>query len=202
MNRPATFGVVGGSGSTGKAVAKELRRSTDSAIIIGGRNVPNLRSMATDLGGAVTVVGVDVRDPRSLKEFCAKCSVVVNCGGPVSELQDRVAQAALITRSHYVDLAGLTLVREGMIPHDQEVSDLGLAFVVSPASYLGMTELLPAYALAVSKARIDAIHSFTISSGDSGEWSNSAMRDIVWYLRKFGRRRPKYIHNGEWVVQN
>ena len=199
MNRPATFGVVGGSGSTGKAVAKELRRSTDSAIIIAGRNVPNLRSMATDLGGAVTVVGVDVRDPRSLKEFCAKCSVVVNCGGPVSELQDRVAQAALITRSHYVDLAGLTLVREGMIPHDQEVSDLGLAFVVSAGWLPGMTELLPAYALAVSKARIDAIHSFTIYSGDSGEWSNSAMRDIVWYLRKFGRRRPKYIHNGEWV---
>jgi hypothetical protein len=22
---------------------------------------------------------------------------------------------------------------------------------------------------------------------------------LVWYLRKFGRRRPKYIRNGEWV---
>lgn len=25
------------------------------------------------------------------------------------------------------------------------------------------------------------------------------MHDIVWYLRKFGRRRPKYIRDGEWV---
>ena len=115
------------------------------------------------------------------------------------ELQDTVAQAALRARSHYVDVAGLTMVREGMMPHDQELLDLGLACVVSAGWLPGMTELLPAYSLAVSKTRMDAIHSVAIHSGDSGEWSNSAMRDIVWYLRKFGRRRPRYIRNGEWV---
>jgi len=199
MNRSATFGVIGGSGSTGKSVAKELRCSTDRAILIGGRNLANLEAVAADLGAAVSAVRVDVRDPQSLEEFCGRCSVVVNCGGPVSELQDLVAQAALRTRSHYVDVAGLTLVREGMIPHNQELSDLGLACVVSAGWLPGMTELLPAYSLAVSKTQMDAIHSVTIHSGDSGEWSNSAMRDIVWYLRKFGRRRPRYIRNGEWV---
>jgi hypothetical protein len=198
MNRSATFGVIGGSGSTGRAVAKELRFSTDRAIIIAGRNVSKLRTVAADLGGAVSAVGVDIRDPRSLEEFCAKCSVVVNCGGPVSELQDTVAQAAR-TRSHYVDVAGLALVRESMIPHSRELADLGLACVVSAGWLPGITELLPAYALALSKTRMDAIHSVTIYSGDSGEWSDSAIRDIVWYLRKFGRRRPKCIQNGKWV---
>jgi hypothetical protein len=110
-----------------------------------------------------------------------------------------VAQAALRTRSHYVDVAGLTLVRESMMPHDHELSLLGLACVVSAGWLPGMTELLPAYSLAMSKTRMDAIDSVTIHSGDSGEWSNSAMRDIVWYLRKFGRRRPRYIRKGEWV---
>ena len=125
MNRSATFGVIGGSGSTGKAVAKELRWSTDREILIGGRNVVNSKTVAADFGAAaVSAVRVDVRDPRSLEEFCGSCSVVVNCGGPVSELQDTVAQAALRTRSHYVDVAGLTLVREGMMPHDQ-VSSAG-----------------------------------------------------------------------------
>ena len=199
MNRSATLGGIGGSGSTGKAVAKELRWSTDRAILIGGRNVANLKTVTADLGAAVSALRVDVHDPRSLDEFCGRCSVVVNCGGPVSEMQDAVAQAALRTGSHYVDVAGLTLVREGMMPHDQELSDLGLACVVSAGWLPGMTELLPAYSLAVSKTRMDAIHSVTIHSGDSGEWSNNAMRDIVWYLRKFGRRRSKYIRNGEWV---
>jgi len=195
----ATFGVLGGSGNTGKAVAQELRRSTENAILIGGRNVARLKTVAADLGSAVSAVRVDVRDLRSLEEFCGSCSVVVNCGGPVSELRDTVAQAAFRARSHYVDVAGLTLVREAMMPHDQELFDLGLACVVSAGWLPGMTELLPAYSLAVSNTRMDAIHSITVYSGDSGEWSNTAMRDIVWYLRKFGRRRPRYIREGKWV---
>ena len=199
MNCSATFGVIGGSGSPRKAVAKELRCSTDRAILIGGRNIAKLEAAAADLGAAVSAVGVDVCDPRSLEEFCGCGSVVVNCGGPVSELQDMVAQAALKARSHYVDVAGLTLMREGIMPHDQELSDLGLACVVSAGWLPGMTELLPAYSLAVAKTRMNALDSLTIHCGDSGEWSNSAMRDIVWYLRKFGRRRPRYIRNGEWV---
>ena len=157
MNRSATIGVIGGSGSTGKAVAKELQRSTDRAILIGGRNLANLEAVAADLGAAVAAVRVDVRDPQSLEKFCSRCSVLVNCGGPVSELQDTVAQAALRTRSHYVDVAGLTLVREGMMPHDQELLDLGLACVVSAGWLPGMTELLPAYSLTVAKTRMDTI---------------------------------------------
>jgi hypothetical protein len=199
MDRIATFGVIGGSGSAGKAVAKELRRTTDRAILIGGRNLAASEVVAADLGGGASTVRVDIRDPCSLESFCGPCSVVVNCGGPVSELQDLVAQAAFRARSHYVDVAGLTLVREGMMPHHQELSDLGLSCVVSAGWLPGMTELLPAYALAVSKTRLDAVRSVTILSGDSGEWSDSGMRDIVWYLRKFGRQRPRYIRNGEWV---
>jgi len=199
MQRSATFGVIGGSGSIGKAVAKELRRSTDRPILIGGRNLAKLNDVVEEVGAAVSVMRLDVRDPRSVEEFCGRCSVVVNCGGPVSELRDMVARAALRTRSHYVDVAGLTLVPEAMMPHDQEISDLGLAYVISAGWLPGMTELLPAYSLAVSKTRMDRILSLTTYFGDSGEWSNSAMRDIVWYLCKFGRRRPKYIRNGEWV---
>jgi len=164
MNHSVTFGVIGGSGSTGEAVAKELRRSTDKAILIGGRNLAKLDAVAAELGGAVSAIRLDVRDPRSLEEFCGRSSIVVNCGGPVFELQDMVAQVALRTRSHYVDVAGLTLVPEAMMPHDQEFSDLGLACVMSAGWLPGMTELLPAYSLAVSKTRMNEIHSITTAA--------------------------------------
>ena len=109
MQRSAIFGVIGGSGCTGKAVAEELRRSpTDRAILIGGRDLAKLHAVAAELGAAVSAIKLDVRDPRSLEEFCGRCSVVVNCGGPVSELQDMVAQAALRTQSHYDPRADCT----------------------------------------------------------------------------------------------
>ncbi len=82
MNSSATFGVIGGSGNTGKAVVKELCGSTDRAILIGGRNLAKLEAVAAELGTGVSAIQLDVRDPRSLEEFCARCSVVVNCGRP------------------------------------------------------------------------------------------------------------------------
>ena len=101
MNSSATFGVIGGSGNTGKAVVKELCRSTDRAILIGGRNLAKLEAVAAEIGAGVSAMQLDVRDPRLLEEFCGRCSVVVNRGGPVSELQDKVAQSALRTRSRW-----------------------------------------------------------------------------------------------------
>ena len=199
MNRSAIFGVIGGSGKTGTAVVRELCRSTGKTVLVGGRKMPDLRTLADKLGGAVSPLSVDVRNPRSLEEFCARCSVVVNCAGPVCELQDRVAQAALRTRSHYVDVAGLGLMRDRMMLHDQELSNLGLSCVLSAGWLPGMTELLPAYSLVTSGAQMDVVESVSVYSGDSGEWSDSAMRDVVWYLRKFGRKRPKYIRRGGLV---
>ena len=199
MNRSATFGVIGGSGSTAKAVAKELRRSTDKQILIGGRNLANAEAVAANLGVAVSAIRVDIRDAQSLEDFCGRSSIVVNCAGPVYQLQDLVAQAALRTRSHYVDAAGLTFVREGMMPHQPEIGDRGLSCVVSAGWLPGMSELLPAYSFALAKTNMDAVQSMTIHVGDSGEWSNNALRDAAWYLHNFGRRRPRYMHNGEWV---
>lgn len=46
---------------------------------------------------------------------------------------------------------------------------------------------------------MDVVESVSVYSGDSGDWSDSAMRDVVWYLRKFGRKRPKYIRRGGLV---
>jgi NADP-dependent 3-hydroxy acid dehydrogenase YdfG len=74
MNRSASFGIIGGSGSTGKALATELRSSTNKTIFSAGRNLANLEAVAADLGAAVSAVQVDVRDPRSLEELCGSCS--------------------------------------------------------------------------------------------------------------------------------
>jgi saccharopine dehydrogenase (NAD+, L-lysine forming) len=190
MNCFATFGITGGCGNTAKAVAKEPRRSTNGQILIGARNLASAEAVAANLGPAVAAARVDLRDVRSLEQFCFRCSVVVNCGGPVCELQDLVAQAAQRTRSHYVDVASLTLVPAGMKPHHQEVCDQGLSCVLSAGWLPGMSEMLPAYCLALAQSRMDAIQSVTIHCGDSGEWSDNALRDAAWYLRRFGRRRP------------
>jgi len=197
--QPAIFGIVGGYGAAGRIVASELWKSCDGEIVIGGRDLEKAKGLASQFDNRVSAAPLDVLDAHSLDDFCSQCSIIVNCAGPVIALQDRVAQAAFSRRCHYVDAAGMSFVKERMLPHHREIEDLGLSFVVSAGWMPGMSELLPAYADAKARARMDTIESLKVFFADSGEWSTSALRDGYWYIRQSGLRRPGYFHKGEWT---
>ena len=199
MTRSHTFGIVGGYGATGSAVAAELLKTCDGEILLGGRDAQKGSEVAAKLGGRVSAAQLDVFDAGSLESFCGRSSIVVNCAGPVMLLQDRVAQAAFRGRTHYVDVASLTFVKEGLLPHAREIEDAGLSFVVSAGWMPGISELLPVYAHAQARAKMDAVESVSIYFSDSGEWSENALRDGFWYLRHVGLQAPGYFHKGEWA---
>jgi hypothetical protein len=199
MSRAVRFGIVGGYGATGRVVVSELWKSCPGEIRIGGRDPVRGQAIAATFDGRVSAAQLDALDAASLDRFCGECSVIVHCGGPVMRLQDRVAQAALRGGCHYVDLAGLSMVKESLLPHSQELTDRGLSFVVSAGWLPGLTEILPVYALARARAIMDTVESLTAYSGDSGEWSTAAFQDMAWFLRRGGLRRPGYFRKGERV---
>jgi saccharopine dehydrogenase (NAD+, L-lysine forming) len=139
----------------------ELFKDCGGEILIGGRDLNKATASAGNRGSRVSAAHVDVLDDRSLDDFCRRCSIVVNCAGPVMLLQDRVAQAAFRSRSHYVDVAGLTFVKERMLPHAREVADLGLSFVISAGWMPGISELVPVYAHAQARSKMDTIESLS-----------------------------------------
>ncbi|MBZ5727571.1 MAG: saccharopine dehydrogenase NADP-binding domain-containing protein [Acidobacteriia bacterium] len=195
----ATFGIVGGYGATGSAVASELSKSSDGEMLIGGRDLAKAQALAAQLNGRASAAQLDILDARSLDGFCSRCSTVVNCAGPVMALQDRVAQAALRARCHYLDPAGLSFVRERLLPHSREIEEVGLSFVVSAGWMPGLGDLLPVYADAMARAKMETIESLSVYFADSGEWSANALRDAAWYLRQTGLRSPGYFHQGQWT---
>jgi short subunit dehydrogenase-like uncharacterized protein len=199
MSQTARFGIVGGYGATGRVVVSELWKNCPGEIRIAGRDLAKGQALAATFDGRVSSAQLDVLDEPSLDRFCSECSIIVHCGGPVMRLQDRVAQAAWRGRCHYVDLAGLSLVKERLLPHSQEITEHGLSFVVSAGWLPGLSELLPVYAHARARTSMDTIESLTVYFGDSGEWSTAAFQDMAWFLRRIGLRRPGYFGKGERV---
>ncbi|MBZ5552199.1 MAG: saccharopine dehydrogenase NADP-binding domain-containing protein [Acidobacteriia bacterium] len=199
MTRSVTFGIVGGYGATGRVVVSELWKSSEGGILMGGRDPDKGKGLAAGFDGRVSAVQIDTLDPYSLDDFCGRCSIIVNCAGPVRVLEDRVAQAAFRRHCHYIDAAGMSMVKERMLPHSREIEDLELSFVVSAGWMPGLSELVPAYADAQARVRMDAIDSLTVYFGDSGEWSTNALRDGAWYIRQSGLRRAGYFHKGGWT---
>ncbi len=110
---------------------------------------------------------------------------------------DNMTGPAQLTTIAYVDVAGLTLVKERMLAHDREAADLGLSFVISAGWMPGISELVPVYANALARSKMDTIESLTAYFGDSGEWSDSALRDAVWFIHQTGLRSPGYFRRGE-----
>jgi len=199
MSRTATFGIVGCYGATGRSVVAELWKSRNGEILVGGRDLAKGEAVAGGFENRVSAAHLDILDAHSLDDFCSRCSIVVNCAGPVMLLQDRVAQAALYNQCHYVDAAGMSLVKERMLPHSREIEDLGLSFVVSAGWMPGLSELVPVYADAQARTKMDTIESLTVYFGDSGEWSDNALRDGVWFIHQTGLRSAGYFRKGEWT---
>jgi saccharopine dehydrogenase (NAD+, L-lysine-forming) len=199
MSRTVTFGIVGGYGATGRVVASELWKSCEAEILVGGRDLPKGKALAAEFDSRVSAAQLDIFDAHSLDDFSSRCSIIVNCAGPVKVIEDRVAQAAFRRRCHYIDAAGMSLVKERMLPHSREIEDLGLSFVVSAGWNPGLSELLPVYADAQARAKMEMIESLSVYQADSGEWSTNAFRDAVWYVRKSGLQSPAYFHKGEWT---
>jgi saccharopine dehydrogenase (NAD+, L-lysine forming) len=83
MSRAITFGGVGGYDATGSAVVSELLKSCGGEILIGGGDLTKGTAGAAKSGGRVSAAHVDVFDARSLDRFCSRCSIIVNCAGPV-----------------------------------------------------------------------------------------------------------------------
>ncbi len=202
MTRTVNFGIVGGYGATGKVVASELWRSCHGEIVIGGRDLATAKALAGQFDRTVSAAHVDALDSRSLDDFCSRSSIIVNCASPVMVLQDRVAQAAFRAHCHYVDAAGMLLVRERMLPHSRELADSGLSFVVSAGWIPGMSELLPLYAHTQAGARMDAVESLTVCFGDAGQWSANAFREMAWLIHHLGSSRRGYFQKGEWIRAN
>lgn len=199
MNRPATIGIAGGYGATGKEVASQLSKSGEGEILIGGRDLAKGKALAAELGGRVSAAPLDVLDAQSLDAFCRRCSIVVNCAGPVKVLEDRVAQGAFRAQCHYIDAAGMSLVKERMLPHRGEIEEAGLSFVISAGWAPGLTELVPAYAATQAGTKLESIESMTVFFSDSGEWSDNALCDAAWFLRKSGLDGGGYFRKGEWT---
>lgn len=91
------------------------------------------------------------------------------------------------------------VVKERLLPHNQEIAALGLSFVISAGWTPGLTELLPVCAYVRAKSRMDSIESVSAYSSDSGEWSANALRDGVVFIRRTGLAKPSYFRKGEWV---
>lgn len=101
----STIAVLGGYGTFGARVSRELARR-GHRVIVGGRDLQRGFALGQTLdGGPHEAVRADLADEESCRAAVRGASVVAVCAGPFSSIGAAPARAALGVGAHYVDIA-------------------------------------------------------------------------------------------------
>jgi short subunit dehydrogenase-like uncharacterized protein len=121
--------LYGATGYTGRLVTGELvRRGLD--FVLGGRNPERLREVSRRHGGGAETRVATVDDAASLRALLDGCDVLINCAGPFSRAGEPVVQAAIATRTHYIDSTGeQTFMRSVFERYGHDAERAGVALV-------------------------------------------------------------------------
>ena len=103
MNDKKHWMIYGANGFTGRLIAAEAKRQ-GLAPVLPGRSSGSVEALTHELSLPSRVF--DLSDRAAARAALADVAVVANCAGPFSATSQRMIDACLATRTHYVDITG------------------------------------------------------------------------------------------------
>jgi short subunit dehydrogenase-like uncharacterized protein len=118
--------IYGANGYTGALVA---RRAVDRRVpvILAGRHAEAVASLATELGSAHRVFGLE--DAALLQTALRGIGAVLNCAGPFSRTAAPLVEGCLRARVHYLDITGELEVLEALAGRGTEAKAAGVTLL-------------------------------------------------------------------------
>lgn len=155
------FLVLGGAGTIGKTVVRDLLEShPENSVTIGDYNETATRGLAQSLkNNRVRAVFADARDKNQLTRLLASHQVVINC--LQHDFNLAVMKSALSANVHYVDLGGLFTWTRKQLLLDGQFQKKNLTAVIGMGCAPGITNVLAAYAA----SKLDRVRSIKIRVG-------------------------------------
>ena len=190
-----TVVVIGGYGLFGARIARALARDERVRLVIGGRDRQRAVAAARALGlAAERGVAIDAHGPGLVAQLRAlEADLLVHTAGPFQGQNYDVAEAAIESRCHYVDLADARAFVTGIARLDERARARGVA-VVSGASTVPALSSAVVQRYAPRFGRLAAIR-IGISSGARSP-GVAAVRGVFSYVGQPFLR----LENGAWVT--
>jgi len=163
--------VVGGTGTIGSGVAKQLAKEKDVEWVhLTSRSLDKAKEAAKKIGNKVSGVELDIFKKDQLAKVVKKADVVVNCSGPYHKVAIPVISTIVEQGVNYIDIMddpdAMIKVLDDSKFH-KKAKDAGVTVIVGLGSTPGLSDILGKYgATKLEKVdRIDVTWAFTSVSG-------------------------------------
>ena len=185
--------LFGATGYTGRLTAASLARR-GASFAIAGRNKAKLYALADETDGPEVRLA-SVGDVDALVSALDDVKVLITCVGPFMEFGDTAVEAALRSKTHYIDSTGEGLFISKMIARDAEAREAGIVM----ASAMGLDEVpidVAATLATEGMTRAELILSYAIPLTPSRGTLRSALGIMVEEGQWIEGGRPRMIRAG------
>jgi saccharopine dehydrogenase-like NADP-dependent oxidoreductase len=140
--------VTGGGGEMGAYACRALAAAEEvDAVLVADRDEPRAAALAGELGAKATPLGLDISDSAALRDALAEVDVVLNTAGPFYRFGRVVLEAAIETKTHYLDICDDWEPTLEMLELDEQARAAGVTAVIGVGASPGTSNLLARLAM-------------------------------------------------------
>ena len=135
--------VTGGAGEMAKYACMALAAADEvELLLVSDRDRERAEKLAAGLGPKAQALVLDISDEGALNKTLADVDVVLNCAGPFYLFGRKVLSAAIVSGTHYLDIADDWEPTLEMLELDDEARAAGITAVIGMGSSPGTSNLL------------------------------------------------------------
>ncbi|MEE8469855.1 MAG: saccharopine dehydrogenase NADP-binding domain-containing protein, partial [Dehalococcoidia bacterium] len=163
--------VLGGCGSVGSVAVDTLASSgVFSEIVVADIEIERAERMVKTLGASnVSAVGVDAKNPRSVRNAIAGSSVVLNCVGPFYEFGPVIMKAVIESRINYVDICDDFDATERLLAMDGDAKKADISALIGMGSSPGVANVLVRFCADSLLDQVEAVDIYHAHGGEKVE---------------------------------
>ena len=134
---------LGGSGGMGRfAVHSLIKHPQVESILVADLNESAAKKFASTLSEKTSGIGIDVTDKEALERAMNGVDVVINTTGPFFKLAVPILEAAIETKTHYLDICDDWEPTEKMFLLNDKAKDAGITAIIGLGASPGITNML------------------------------------------------------------
>ncbi len=170
--RSETLIVYGSYGYTGRLIVDECRR-LGLKVVLAGRDSRQLAQQSNESG--YPYQAVDLTDIQALTALLEKGVVVIHCAGPFQFTARQMADACLVTGTHYTDITGEYQVFEMLASLDEEAVKAGVMLLPGTGFDVVPSDCLARYL----KEKLPSATSLQLAFTTAGGFSRGTTKTMI-----------------------